>query len=1457
MNLPHQSAEKEETNKGVHTNNFIETLQTDNIEEKGLINNGVQNIVKENAQAAQTQLSSDEKSSSSKEQVKVEIKEQDKEFRMDNKTFKLGVPWILRLMFVDVTKLMYLVHKNVIQKKKRMDLHHLPDLEPSEKVENNYFLMEEALNRISKGQNIQGKHVSSMVKYVFRVEFLKCHIIIALSLIVKVFNSVLIQRIITAYNDDDLGMALFWAFMLFILLLINISTNNNAFNLVQNISAQIRLNLVTYLYTKASNLSNFQIQKANIGKLFNLISYDLGTLEMMLYFAFMILYIPLLLVISAVVLYFRFGGYGILSVVIITMIIPVQLIFGVKQKVYTDMKNKFSDERIKLINETVEGIRLMKMYGWEQAFEKYVKIVRKKELNSIRNIQLFRASDRGNSTSLVLIAAFFPILIVYYKGTATVSSSIIYATLEQLYGLRSILFLTGVGIGFLFQIGLILNRFADFLRLKKQSTTFLEENLDHDPELYERQLQIKKKREQLNKKKMVFLKENPQGQRDKQAMKQFELEPEEQKTIDIKNNKYNQIEYAIQEPSDPQNAAEFTNFSGFWDVDNPPVLKKIDLKIRKGWQYGIVGKVGSGKSSLLQVMLDEIPHLQGDLKKVGTVSFVEQEPYVFSGKFKDNILFGKPYEEEFYNQVLKACCLVQDLEQLPNGDETEIGERGVNLSGGQKARLSLARAVYSRSDIYLLDDPLSAVDSKVARKLYQNCLNGLLKDKTVLLVTHQIHFTKSCDEILVLEQGNLAHRGKFHELEKILLEMANQETFGEDKASQSHLSSNNLNMLENQKDEEDNKAQEHLDKEQEEKLKEIKEKKGKLFILEKEEKFDLSLRTYKTYFGYIRSNFRIAFVLSLYLLSEGLYTSFYYVFGSYDQTEDKTQLFYVSGILMVCFIIVCVSKYILTVLTANISNQNLHTHMFNQLTRAPIQYFDQTPSGRILNKFSSDIGNADLMLPFMLFDSLEGPLQLLNICITVGVFNPWFFIIAFFMIFTTILLLKNNMPLIVGSKQLDLMFKSPVYSFFARTIQGIVHIRIYKQAKTFFTQMCKNANNSIRTNYAVWRFNRAFAFNQQLTTTCFSLSGIILSIYTSSSSDKLGQSIVYLTQIIDVIAALSRQIPNLDSNMSSVERALQICRLPQEDPLVNPLDHKLYLTNGEEDKKKQQKKSENNHLKKSWVKNGDIIFQNVQMRYRKDLDLVLKGCNFSIRGGERVGCVGRTGAGKSSILQVLFRMVPYESGSLITIDGVDIKEMGLHTLRNSMSIIPQIPFVFSGSIRRNLDPLDEYTDEEIWQALKQTDLEETIKKLPHGLLTDMSNAQSVFSTGQKQLICLARAILKNSKILVLDEATANVDMRTDEFIQQAIKQQFVNSTIFTIAHRLNTIADYDKVIVMDQGVVSECDEPYKLLVKTIGDSDITSDSIFAQMVKNTGKDNSLNILKIAQKRYSELHNIDE
>ncbi|EGR34817.1 ABC transporter [Ichthyophthirius multifiliis] len=894
---------------------------------------------------------------------------------------------------------------------------------------------------------------------------------------------------------------------------------------------------------------------------------------------------------------------------------------------------------------------------------------------------------------------------------------------------------------------------------------------------------------------------------------------------DLKSQKYIQQYYAIQKPLNIINAIEIKNFQGFWQIDQPPVLKNINIHIQKGYFYGIVGKVGSGKTSFLQLLLEEMPYFKGQIRKKGTVAYVEQEPYIFSGKFIDNVTFGKQFDKQLYDDVINVCQLKNDINQFINKDQTEIGERGVTLSGGQKVRLSLARALYSQSDIYLLDDPLSAVDSKVAKKIYDKCIRQFLKDKTVILATHQIQYTQQCDEIFVFDNGEITNKGNFLELQNVLFKMISKFTFIDNKKYSGSEYTNKKSSI-------DIKSQSNI--------KILKKKIGKLFTNELEEKIAVTFQTYKKYLKMVQNIPLIIFTIFLFIISEGLYTSFYYYFGTYSNQDDKDQLFYVSGTILFFFILVSNIKCILIAYCVNLANQNLHRIMVDRIIKAQTQYFDQTPSGRIINKFSTDIGILDSNFSWMLLEILEIILQFFNIFITLAIFNPYILILIPIIIFTFNYMIKFSKPLILASKTLDIINRSPVFTFFSKTIQGIIHIRIYENVKIFLNKMDQLTNNSTRTNTLFWNASRAISFNLQAIFSFIILVGQIINIYTLEKNKDFGQLLIYLSIIVELIIQLSRHAINFDSYMSNLERVLILCNLPHEGELNKEEDNLLY-----QNVQQKQHKSKIQY----WIQKGEIEFQNVFMKYRPELNFVLKGTSFCIKSGQSVGCVGRTGAGKSSLLQALFRMTNIEPQSKILLDGVDIRTIGLNTLRSSISIIPQAPFLFSGNVRKNIDPLNQYQDTEVWEALQLAELKETVSQLKDGLNTDMPNAQSLFSTGQKQLICLARAILKNSKILVLDEATANVDMKTDEIIQNAIKKQFIGCVIFNIAHRINTIADYDKVLVMDQGKVTEFEEPFLLLANSINDDKISKNSIFAQMVKSTGEENSEIIFKIAKKKF--------
>ncbi|KAL4496445.1 hypothetical protein ABPG72_014675 [Tetrahymena utriculariae] len=608
------------------------------------------------------------------------------------------------------------------------------------------------------------------------------------------------------------------------------------------------------------------------------------------------------------------------------------------------------------------------------------------------------------------------------------------------------------------------------------------------------------------------------------------------------------------------------------------------------------------------------------------------------------------------------------------------------------------------------------------------------------------------------------------------------------------------------------------------------------------EKIKISVSTYTEFVKRINQVFKCFpyITLILFILSECAFTTFNRCLGLYDKTssDSKGNIFgFLIGFAFL-YLILNATKFVVLSTGVSLGNKNLHNNMFKSLIRAPILFFDKTHSGNLMNKFSNDVSLLDNNLHFASNDSLDIFCNFLNLMITCIVFNPYTVIPGVFELVLLFFFLLYCKDMINQTRQLDLAHKTPVFQHFQSTVQGSIAIKVYQQNDTFLKKMETLANNSVTANQSFWMVSRFFGSFTQIFAILFSTAGVFLILsLPNNDPTKQAQSLTYLMLIVDAIQWCLRQMLTTDSIMSSFERVKNISTLQPEAPLQESEQVRI---------KYQQEL-------KNWPKNGQIEFQNVFMRYSKETNPVLKGLSFKIQPGQKIGCVGRTGAGKSSVLQALFRLTEPDEGSIIKIDGIDTSQLGLHTLRQRISIIPQIPFVFQGTIRRNLDPFNQYADDQIWESLKMVELDNYVKNnCLQGLYTDMSIASSVFSVGQKQLVCLARALLKRNKILVLDEATANVDMETDNLIQKTIRTKFDDSTVLTIAHRLNTIADYDKIIVMNEGVLAEFDSPFKLLADSIEDECITKQTLFAQMVVNTGKNNSQTIFQISKKKFLEI-----
>jgi len=872
---------------------------------------------------------------------------------------------------------------------------------------------------------------------------------------------------------------------------------------------------------------------------------------------------------------------------------------------------------------------------------------------------------------------------------------------------------------------------------------------------------------------------------------------------------------------------KFKKFVASWKQDKP-CLNISDLTIQPREFVALIGKIGSGKSTFLLSFLKEIPITSGQISFRGSLAYVEQEPVIFSGSIKYNILFGREFDHQLYQRVLQATNLDEDLQQFDNYDETIVGERGVTLSGGQKARLSLARSLYSQSDIYLLDDPLSAVDSRVGRIIFNKAIKEMLKEKTVILVTHHLDYAKEADRVVVMKDGGIEAQGKFEDLVEMKLDLL-QVFSGEDNKSEENIRKKSSVLSD--------------DMEEEDKVLDDSDKEKKPVAVAKEETTIVSNQTYFTYLRESQNYLLALTLLGIFALTQILVIVFTKFIGywaqvqneyNYQKDEEFSNVNYILFSLITMVAILCLS-YIKAMLTSKFlldTNSKLHEKMLYKISRTFVAFFDATPIGSVINRFSNDLGTLDRGNFPIIYDLMDLLFALAFYLLYLCFINFFIAIPALIVIYSLYKVKDFFAKPSLELKRVELTSRSPIFSEISSTLHGLLIIRVYHQSQRFIDNFLDLLYKNSRAYTSVLRTNRIFSICLQTLLYLLCVSGVLLFIYIAYYSDiepgVFGLALFYLITLANTSTWAIRQSIFLDINMQSAQRVQQYCILPEEAP--------SHLQN-------EKNKS---------LSEGNIEFKNVYLKYPNTSNYALNGLSFTVEPGMKIGIVGRTGAGKSSIIQALFRIVEIEkkADSNITIDQTDISTLGLETLRKNISILPQTPVIFTGTIRRNLDPFGMIPEERLWEALEQASLKDYVRSLEKGLDTDMSVSSSVFSVGQKQLICLARVILQKSKIVILDEATANVDVSTDRFIQEKINEIFKDCVVLTIAHRLSTIAHYDRVLVLEKGVKAEYDHPYRLLVEEVGDREITKQKgKFAEMVRRSGQKVSQEIFNIAYTKF--------
>uniref|UniRef100_A0A6Q2Z9P0 ATP-binding cassette sub-family C member 5 n=1 Tax=Esox lucius TaxID=8010 RepID=A0A6Q2Z9P0_ESOLU len=1225
-----------------------------------------------------------------------------------------------------------------------------------------------------------GKEEASLVRVIMRFQKTRLLVSFAISVLftfaVFIGPSVLVYEILnyveapgasTLVYGVGLCVALFTtefckAFFASLMWAINIRTGIR----VKSAFSTLAYKKIISLRSVANNIS--------VGEMINVLASDGYRMFEAVVFGTFLLCIPVLLVICIVYACYILGYTALIGTAVYLVFIPIQFAMARLIQVFRKKAVRVTDTRVRTMNEVLTCIKLIKMYAWESSFEKKITDIRK---NEKKLLQMASYTQSVNSS----ITTIIPTL-------ATILTFVVHTLL-------------GLPLSFLprsaFSIIAIFNSMRFSLGLLPFSVKAMAE------------AQVS-----LTRLKKLLLAENPesylvqrQGSPSALVMEgaTFTWARPEKQTAHTAPDKGAKVK---------THAQNGTHTPG--QTNSKPTLTDISFSLPKGNLLGVCGNVGSGKTSLISSILEQM-HLQhGSVTVDGSFAYVSQQAWIFHGTVRDNILMGDTFDQARYNEVIGACSLIPDLAILPYGDQTEIGERGLNLSGGQKQRISLARAVYSDKDIFLLDDPLSAVDAHVGKHIFEECIKKTLKGKSIILVTHQLQYLEFCDEILVLESGNIQEagqhkalmkaKGRYSQMIKNFQMEHSQEETKEVKAQEP------IELKQDLKDQKDkgieNAAFDMSDEKPETGVKtsvprEISGKysiKDQLVSQEASQEGSVTWRTYHRYCQAAGGYILISMIMILFICLVGTtafsnwWLSYWLEQGAGDISLNPDLSFYqlVYGLVVVAMLVFSVIKgYSFTKVTLHASSK-LHDTMFRNILSSPMSFFDTTPTGRLVNRFSKDQDEVDTMLPFNMENFLQFCLMVTYIMVSISAVFP-FLLIAIVLvgaIFSVILYLFQRS--IREMKRMENISRSPWISLTTSTIQGLSTIHAYNKKDQYiqlFKEMSDNNSNHFLLFYCGTRWLSFWLdFLSTLITLMVALF-VVLSPPETINPAMKGLALSYTIQLTGMLQYVVRLSTELEAKFLSVERLQE------------------YIEGCVSEAPRRVKDA---HIPEGWPRSGAITFKDYTMRYRDNTPIVLNGLQLNIQPKEKLGIVGRTGSGKSSLGVALFRLVEPAAGTIF-IDGVDTSVIGLEDLRSKLSVIPQDPVLFIGTVRYNLDPFNNYSDEEIWCALEKTYIKETISRLPEKLQSEVVENGENFSVGERQLMCMARALLRNSKIIVLDEATASIDSETDTLIQHTIREAFQDCTMLTIAHRINTVLESDRILVMDAGKVVEFDSPEVLM----------------------------------------------
>nr|CAD7442232.1 unnamed protein product [Timema bartmani] len=1130
-------------------------------------------------------------------------------------------------------------------------------------------------------------------------------------------------------------------------------------------AVRLRSACLAMLYRKVIRLHS--LGDKSIGELINIFANDSQRIFDVVLFGPMIVGGPVMTVCGIGYILWLLGPWALLGMIVFLLFYPTQ--YGISRLTgYLRGKTVVvSDERVRLMTDILNSIKLIKMYTWEKYFSKNLFDIRTRERNLLQKTAYCQSLSISMAPTVPVISA-----IVTFLAHISAGNNL---TAAQAFPLISVLG----------------NQLKDALsRIREATKALIDSSIAFTRIkglllLDEGNLSVIRP---IDKQQAVCISKGTFAWDAGSSVKNRALPLPGSQATKEELEKLNPIS---------NGELQYTN-----------IISDIDFQARKGHLVGVCGQVGSGKTSLLLAALGQIRLVTGQVTRDGTCAYVSQEPWVLNATLRENILFGENFDAKRYYDTLYCCSLTEDINMLPGGDQTEIGEKGINLSGGQKQRVALARALYADRDVYFLDDPLSAVDTHVGAHIFDKYIRAALKEKTVIFVTHHLEYLSHCDEVYFMKEGRIAEQGTHQQLmdqkQDYSLMMTTRLTeiqLGDSARVAETVSVQRRSSIGKNSTSSKGSVEEMVEK--------MNPAGEKLTTAEQVERGQIRCQTYKTYIaaagGYI-----VSFLVVLtFLLNVGstAFSSWWLaewikagggnttLVNELNETVLSNNIndnpdFSMYQLVYSVMIAVILGTIVLSQTTEDgeikvrisvtlRASNKLHNQLFTKIINSPIKFFETTPTGRIQNLFSRDIDEVDTRLPITLESILQNMWLVLFAVMFICLVFPWFIIPMLLLFILYYFISKIFSVAIRDLKRLETITRSPIFSWVGTTVQGLSTIHAFGKEGDFiakFNQMFDENTTcvylySIAMRWLAIRVDTLAAF-------------LVIALHGQVSPALAGLALAYSAHISGMLQYTIRLLSETEARFISVERINAYLQSLEAEGVNSgrliPMP--------------------------DWPSKGTIKFQNVNLRYREGLPNVLKDININIRAGEKIGIIGRTGSGKSSLVTALFRLVELSAGK-IKIDGEDISGISLQHLRNKLAVIPQDPVLFTGTIRSNLDPFRAYKDEEVWAVLEKTRLKDRVTSETGQLDCVVGDNLSM---GERQLLCLARALLKNTKILVLDEATAAVDPETEVIVQTTIQQEFSHCTVLTIAHRLSTVTSSDRILVMDRGQVVELGTPANL-----------------------------------------------